>query len=136
MKKKKVCYDFSYYVILPTRKSQVVFKDNQYLDVIEKDPALKSYFKKNSIELLDLNSYDEGKALFLKFKAHPDNSVSSVVFNFRRFCFQIIKKDETMMQRLHGEESIWTRDFVLGTNLKETQKLYQKFMEENDDSYH
>lgn len=127
-KKKQVYYDFTYYVVLPTRKSQVIFDDDKCLFDIKKDIAFNQYLDKNNINLMSMESFDGGKALLLELKIHPDNSVSSVIFNFRRYSFRIIKKDKKIMDKLHGEESIWTRDFIVGIDINDVKMKYDEFM--------
>ena len=133
-KKKKIIYNIDYWIVIPTRLSREIFKDNQYIDVFDKE-NIKYYLDNTNTNIKSINALNNGKALLINASIYPDNSISDIVFNIKRLAFKYLFKLDNIKDKLNGEKSIWSQDYVVSFNKEDAIMSYYKLIGgDNNDS--
>lgn len=130
-KKKKVIYDTTYWIAVPTRLSRNLFCDDKFIDLFYEDKLINNYLENNNVSINKIESLNEGKALLFNINIHPDNSISDVIFNIKRLAFKFLIKEDSIKSKLNGEKSIWSQNYAVSFDKNDViSKYYQLITEE------
>lgn len=114
-REKVVLSDLSYYVVINTRHHNPLFKNKTYEECFD-DFMVRTFLEKHDSEIQKILAIDEGRALMLKLRIHPDYAPSSIIYNIKRLTVKPLLKNSELYKQLGGENSIWTRDYVISNN--------------------
>lgn len=127
-RKKQVLFDHNCWIVMPTRKSREIFKNDDTLQVFNSN-KLQDYLTNVNANLFSVESIDDGTAVLIALSIHPDKAISDIIFNIKRISFNILYRKLAIKEMLNGEKAIWTRDFVCATTKSKALTLYDSFVE-------
>lgn len=129
-KKKKVIYDTTYWIAVPTRLSRNLFCDNKFINEFYNDKLINNYLESNNISINKIEPLNDGRALLFNIDIHPDNSISDVIFNIKRLAFKFLIKEDNIKSKLNGEKSIWSQNYAVSFDKNDVISKYYKLIAE------